>query len=444
MVRIKPRRFLVFAVTAVALLGAAAMAVAQPPPAPAQPAPQAAAAVEPKALLQLAESEAARLRDPAQKALALADVALAWRRRGETRWEKTWASALAEAEAVTDPVAGALTWRGLAVRLWMVAPDNARSLLDRATKLAGDLKYRAQKALALREIGRSLIGKDNVLAGKLLAEAAGVARTIEAPIFRAAALRDIAAALGDLDQPAAEKLFSEAIGLLAPADPDETVQLGRIEIVAAWCRLNLSAALAEGELIGDPRLRETCYRRMCEALAPVNPDEALMVAAKIRDVGERALALATLACQLADKQPETASGMAAAALASGDKLQGPEHERLLADVAVALAPRDAARALEILAKIPDEQTAGEALKRIVVRLARTRPEEALRVLEGIQEWDLREAALADIMPDVARWNPARAAAAADTLLARRERVRALLTIAAVMSEPEPGERAVTP
>jgi hypothetical protein len=408
----------------------------------AQPAP--AEPPTPQALLQAAQTEASRVRDPSQRALLLADVALAWRPHDGAAWEKTWAEALAAAETVPDPLGAALTWRGLAVRLWPIAPDRAQQLLDRATKAARELPYVAQKALALREIGRGMLACDAAQGRALLDEAAVAARAIQSPVFRAAALRDIAGALAEADRAAARKLLVEAVALLPPADPDESVPLARIEVVTVWCRLNLETALTEAALIGDPRLRETAYRRMCEALGPVNPDEALMIAGKIRDAGERALALAALAVCLGDNQPETAAAMAQTALCALDKLQGAQRDRLQADVAVALCARDAAEGLALLAKVEDEAVAAEAFKRIVVRVARTDCAAALRVLEGVQESQLREAALAEIMPALARMDPARAVAAAEQFLSRRDKVRALLAIAAVLTQPLPAEKVVTP
>ena len=169
-----------------------------------------------------------------------------------------------------------------------------------------------------------------------------------------------------------------------------------------------------------------------------------MVAGKIHDEGERALALAVLAGYLADCQPETAAGMATAALASLGKLQGADRQHLQADVAVALAARDPAEGLALLQKVEDAGICAEALKRIVARLARTRPEEALRVLQSVGDWQLREAALIEIMPAIAHLDPKRALAATDEILSRRDRVHALLTIAAALTEPAPAEKAGNP
>jgi len=401
------------------------------------------AAAQPAAapeLIARAEGEALRLREPDQCAIALADVALAWRQLGDPRWEKTWAQAVLAAEKITESVAAPLTWRGLALRLWPLAPDQARAMFDKAIAQAAALPYAAQKALALREIGRALHGRDDVLAQRTMAQAAEAARTIQAPIFRAAALRDIAVAMSGSDHEAAGQLFAEAAGALPPADPDENAQLARTEVAVAWCRHDLQTALAEAELIGAPPLREACYRRMCETLAPVSPDQAMQVMARIHDETQRVLALAALAASLAGSQPETAAGMAHAALAGADKLPPADREVLRAEAAVALAPQAWPEALALLEQVEDERVAGEAFRRIVVRLAQSQPGEALRVLEGVEDWQAREEALLEILPQLAEYDLARATALATELLARRERIRALLILAA----PRPKREADQP
>jgi hypothetical protein len=390
-------------------------------------------------LLARAEAEALRLREPAQSAQALAEVAVAWRAHGEARWERTWAQALQMAERVpaTEALAGTLTWRGLAVRLWPAAPEQARGLFDRALTQAKTLPYAAQKALALREIGRSLVGRDDALAHATLDQAAEAARTIEAPIFRAASLRDLAAAMAETDRAAAGKLFAEAAGALPPADPDENVQLARIEVAVRWAVYDLTAALNEADMIGDAPLREVCYRRLCEALASASPDQAMQTMARLHDSTQRALAMATLAAALADTQPETATGMARSALAAAEQMPAAERQMLEAEAAVALAPQGLTEAMTLLEQVDDETVAGSAFRRIVVRLARKQPAEALKVLEGVEDWQAREGTLMDILPQLTRYDAARALALVNELLSRQERIRALLTMAASLPDKEP-------
>jgi len=385
-------------------------------------------------LVAQAQTEASRLRDLAQSAIALADVAMAWRKLGDPRWEKTWAQALQAAEGIREPVAAPLAWRGLALRLWPVAPEQAQGMFNRSITLAAALPYAAQKALALREIGRALLGHDDALARTTFEQAAAAARAIDAPIFRAAALRDLAVAMAPTDHAAAAKLFTEAAGLLPPADPDDSVQLARSEIVVAWGAFDVEAALPEADLIGDPPLREATYRRMCEALAPVSPDRAMQVMAHIHDGAQRALAMASLAAGLAASQPETAAGMARAALAGADRVQPADREVLQAEAAVALAPSALSDALALLQQVDDEKLAGEAFRHIVVWLAASKPAEALKLLEGVEDWQAREAALMDILPQVAQCDPTRAAALANELLSRAQRIRALLMLAEVQTK----------
>jgi hypothetical protein len=381
-------------------------------------------------LIAQAESEALRLREPAQCAMALADVAMAWRQLDDPRWEKAWAQALMAAEKITESVAAPLTWRGLAVRLWPIAPNQAQAMFDKAIAQATALPYAAQKALVLREIGRALLGRDDALARRTMDQAAEAARTIQSPIFLAASLRDIAVALSGSDREASDRLFAEAVGALPPADPDENTQLARSEVAVAWCRHDLATALTEAELIGDAPLREACYRRMCEALAPVSPDQAMQVMVRIHDETQRVLALAALAAALATTQPETAAGMARSALASADQLPPADREILQAEAAVALAPQALPEALALLEQVDDERVAGEAFRRIIVRLAQSQPGEALRVLTGVEDWQAREEALLDILPQLAQHDRARATALANQLLSRRDRIRALLVLAA--------------
>lgn len=406
-----------------ALLALCAGVWAQPPAAP--------------DLIAQAEREAARLRDPAQRAIALADVALAWRQAADARWEKTWAQAVRAAETITDPpVAAPLTWRGLGLRFWPVSPDQARAMFDKALTQAAALQYAAQKALALREIGLALFGRDDALARKTMGQAGETARTIQAPIFRAAALRDIAVALAAKDPGAAQELFAEAAGLLPPADPDENVQLARSEVAVQWAPFNLDLALAEADLIGDAPLREACCRRICEALAGSSPDLAMQAMARIHDTTQRALALAALAAALAGSQPETAAGMARSALSGAEAMGQAERDALRADAAVALAPQAMADALALLQQVEDEKLAGETLRRIVVRLARTQPAEALRMLEDVSDWQAREETLMDMLPQLAQYDAARAVELTNQVLSRRERIRGLLILAAARPAKE--------
>lgn len=401
--------------------------------APAQPAEP---ATGPAALIAEAERETARLREPEERALCLADIALAWQKLGDARWEKTWAQGLEAAETVTDPVAGPLLWRSLAVRFWPISEQTARGLLERALKGANDIRYPSQQALALREIGRAIGPLDAALAKTTLEQAAEAARKIPAAVFRAAALRDVASAVTARDPAAADKLFAEAAGAIPPADPDEAAQLTRLEVAAQWSLCNLDAALAEAEMLGDARLRETCYRRICEALAPVDPDGALSVIAKIHDEVERPLAVAALAASLVTSQPETAAGMARSALASAEKMPAEDRQRLQAEVAVAIAPESMPEAMALLKQVEDEDLVTDSLRLIIVHLAAAHPEEALRTLETTEDWQAREGALIEIMPILAKSDPERAAAVAKDILSRRDRVKALLTIAAAEANKE--------
>lgn len=403
-----------------AMAGAVA-AFAQEPPAP-------ATAAE---FLARAELEASRLRDPAQRALALAEVAVALQRQGNPRWEKLWASALAGADGVTEPLPACLLWSSLAVRQWPLSPGTARSMFERALKMAGELPYAAHKSLALREIGRALIGLDDKLAASTLEQAAQAARTIATPLFQAAALRDLADVTAGLDPARAGLLFAEAAGLLPPASPDEAMQLARVELAVVWSRHDLPAALDAADLLSDPRLLEVCLRRMCAGLGAVNPDGALTVIARIKDPVERPLALASLGAALAATQPEVAAGMARAALADVEKLPAEERQLLQAEAAVALAPQGMAEALALLQQVEDEKIAGEALRRIIIWLSESRPEEALEILESVEDWEAREQALIQILPALATHDMKRATALSMDLLSRRERVQALLVLAAV-------------
>lgn len=384
--------------------------------------------------LARAELEAGRLRDPAQQALALADVAIARQRQGDAGWEKLWARALAGAEGVTEPLPACLLWSSLGVRQWPLSPGTARLMFDRALEMANELPYAAHKSLALREIGRALIGLDDELARAAFDQSAQAARTIATPLFQAAALRDLAAVTARLDPARAGLLFAEAAGLLPPADPDEAVQLARGELAVVWARYDLPAALDAADLLSDPRLLEICLRRMCADLATANPDGALTVIARIKDPVERPLALASLGAALAATQPEVAAGMARAALADVDKLPAEERQLLQAEAAVALAPQGMPEALALLQQVEDEKIVGEALRRMTIWLADARPEEALQVLESVEDWEAREQALIQILPALARHNMPRASALSMDLLSRRERVQALLVLASVAAE----------
>lgn len=383
----------------------------------------------PADLVDQARVEANRLREPAQKALALVDIAVAWHKLGDERWQKTVAEAREAADSAEEVVAKPMTWRGLALRLWTIAPEQAAELLEKSLKAATALEYAAHRTMVLREIGRGLIPLDPARAKATFEQAAVAAATIDAAIFRAAALRDVASAVAPLDPAMAATLFTDALAAVEAIPlEDETAALARVELLVSWAPTDLPAAVKQADLITDERLREVAFRRMCEALAETNSDAALQVASKLQEPGQRALAMAAIASHLPVQQAETATGIARAALALGAALPAEEQGQLKMAVAVALAPVDLKEALGILETVADPALAGQGLGRIALWMAPTQPVEALKTVQAIEDWDAREEYLGRLAPLLARHDLTQAQTAARELLSRSEKIRALLAI----------------
>lgn len=384
-------------------------------------------------LLARAHQETDKLRDPAQRALALADIAQLEQAAGAEHWDKTLSAATESANDVDDPVAKALTWRGLAVRSWTLNAELAHQLLDKALKSARDLPYAAERALALREIGRSLLVLDKPAAAAAFTEALAAASKIDSPLFRSAGLRDLAAAWQPLEAAQAEKLFAQAAAALASIQPaEEPVQLARIELIVAWGASNLSNALAEAASMPDDRLREVCYRRMVETLAPVDADAAMQVAGKLHDQNERALAMAALAMALSQTQPETATAMARSALEMGKNAPAESLARLQSSAAVAIAHTDLREGLQLAGQVQDPDSAADAMAQIAETLALSNPTQAAAVAADIDDWTVRESCQSRIIPLLAAKDLPAALKLVDALLSRREKVHALLEIIAVV------------
>ena len=402
-----------FSVVVILIVGAVAVSLAQ---------------TQPAALVEQARKEALKLREPEQRAIALADVAVTWHRLGEPQAVTTLAEASETAAQVEEVVARPLTWRGLAIRAREVAPEQANQFAERAIEAAEKLPYAAHRAMVLREIGRTVA--DPARAKELFAQAAKAAREISAPVFRAAALRDLAGAMAATDPAGAVAFFKEAAdAVVAIPDTDETAGLAQQELVTAWSLVDVEQALQEASGIADERLRQVAYRRMCQALSEASPDAAMRVVPRLTDPGQRALAMAAIAASLPASQAEMAAAMARAALGLGAQLPAEDQARLEADVAVAMAAVDAPGALAMLTKVDDEEVAGRALGRIALMLAPSQSRQASQLLAAVEDFEVRENYQAQLAPVVAKTDLAAGIELADGLLSRRHKVRALLAIA---------------
>lgn len=396
----------------------------------------AAHAQTPTVLLDRVFFECARVRDPAQQATVLADTALTAHRLGDPRWEQAVAEAVAAAGSIAEPVAKTLAWRTLAVKMHEIQPELSAVLLSRALSAARALPYAAHKALTLREIARSVATFDKPAGAALFTEARAAAEKIETPLFRAAALRDLAAAMVPTEAAEAERTFTQAAACLAAIQPpDDPVQLGRCELVATWAPSSVQAALTEAEAIPEVRLKETCYRRVVEALAPTDPEAALQTAARLTEPEERALALAAVAGALAAQQPETALGLARTALALGTGLSAEESAEVQGAVAVALTLLNLKESLELAAKIEEPKIAATTLGRIAVLYGERDPAAAAQIAVRIEEWEVREATQTQLAPRLAGEDMPGAMAMLADVLSRRDKIAALLEIIRLTAPP---------
>jgi hypothetical protein len=352
-----------------------------------------------------------------------------------------------------------------------------REYLDNAKAAALQAPDPAEQSAAFREIALMLVESDPAAALDLAARMrlpSAAARTLGAaalvlsqtdPVLAA---QDVVTAgrlllrISDPDQRIAEQqLLLREIAPLGdaalPAAPELTLGEAQLEIVLARAESDPTDALV---LLRKWQLRDTAYERAAAAisdhLAVASPDQALELASSILSARERDRALWRIAEQRPPEEAEsiairvtdavTQSGMlrsSAVQMAARD----PQAALRVADsvavaatsaraeIAVALAFADEARALEMARGLPGLARRW-ALERIAVTLAASNPgvgEELLREA-GARPEVMRLAAAA-----MARSDPDRAIALARSLPPGEERDAALAFVARAMVGTSPAK-----
>lgn len=387
-------------------------------------------AAEAPPLLVEAKTATDQVADPETRALLLAELAAAWAAHDVEVAEQLLAEAVASLEVVEEPLAQVLGRRGVAVRIQAWQPDRAAAWLKQAAAEARALPYPAQQALALREIARSAAATDAAAGRSLLAEAAKSARQITQLLLRTAALRDLAEVAWVADEEMARDLLEEAShALLAAVPQDQPLELARAELAVAWASHDPETALSEAGRIGDAEVLAACRLRLCEVLAPADPDLALHLASLQEGAGARALALATVAAHLPASQAELAATLARSALNRGADLVGEAHEALAAAAALGLARNDPAGALGVARELQDPDTQAATFSELAARLVASHPQEALALAHDIDDWLERERCLSQLVSHLSSSNRDLALQVARGLGSPRARATALLTLA---------------
>jgi hypothetical protein len=383
-----------------------------------------------KGLLGGAEQAALEIADVRGRALVLADLAAAWSASDPAAAQRAVAEALKAVEAVGNDLDRIRARQGVALRTWRWEEGPARLGLTQAAAAARALPYPAQRAVALREMGAGLLALDPDLARGLLDQALMAARSVESPPLRVAALRDLAAAVAPLDPTRGHALFREASRLLAAtASEGAGGQLAGAELAVAWVASEPEAALAVARRLTDPSVRQDCYQRLCEALAPTDPDGALQVAGLQVGKQARSLALATVAAHLPAGRAELAATLARSALVLGAAGEGEERAALQGQAALALAAADPDAALKLARAIADEDTRVATQGELAVRLAQSRPADALALAAEIADAREREQCLARLLPLLDEPHRDAAVAAARGLRDPRLRATTLMALA---------------
>ena len=210
-----------------------------------------AAPPHPADLVNEAAKTARFATDPETRALCLAEVAVARHDLGQTE-EATEAveEAVACALAAPNQMAKALSLRTIALRLQRMDSTRAQRLLADAAREAQDLKYAAERAVALREIAVAGLKLGVADAPTLVQQALESARKVDTGVFRGACLRDLAAGVAPYNAPLAETTFAEARDAMTTPGPDDGGRaLAQAELAGTWAPSNLAAAQAVADSI---------------------------------------------------------------------------------------------------------------------------------------------------------------------------------------------------
>ncbi|HJN17770.1 MAG TPA: hypothetical protein QGH10_19885 [Armatimonadota bacterium] len=383
-----------------------------------------------------------------QRAVIMADVAIAMRETNPIAAEDNLAEAAVMATNVRTELGRALALQAVARRLVLVDPKWGSDIFTEATVLAdrltqpgeGRKAYPAQASLVYIEIALGRAEEDVETAKGLLGRAAEQARAIadSEATFRIAALRDVSEAYAGIDDDAAQALFDEALaGAHALEDPVDR-DLSLADLAGFIAKRSLQQAISVAGSIADPAAKSQALRDVALEIPPADAAMALELALSIPDAPAQVSTLTDIALGGA---PEDVA--AQAAQQAGDFAATLEKDdtglEARAAAAVAWAATDVDKALEQTKRIDDEYFAANARSRIATYLAPRDTAKALEVLETIERGVARVEPLRAIVDALAEIDAPKAYKLATEIRSRRFRVEAFLTIAEALPEPNAEE-----
>jgi hypothetical protein len=326
--------------------------------------------------------------------------------------------ALEVADEIADPAAKARALREISGQIAETDPELAEDVLADALTAAREIEDHYDRAWALRESALAPAA-DAAQARELLAEAEEAAGEIEEVEPQAFAQSDIAVAWAtlDLDEARAvlgamedtsddypEPLVAALVGMaerISASNPEEAKALleealaeservldtyERAQAVNAVVigMTTVDNERAESIALGieDAYLQGDALRFLAVTAASANADDAVSLAEAIEPRFVRVQALIAVGEEVGKDDPERAVSIFEQALSEAGEL---EDTYPLRQLAIAWAPLDPEKALEIANRIEDDGDRVQALTHIAVALQATDPKEARLAFEAAQE-----------------------------------------------------------
>ena len=292
-----------------------------------------------------------------------------------------------------------------------------------AVELAGTIPDEGWRSVALAEIAQQVTATNTVLAAELVAQAVGLARTLDDGDDgeRSWALGAIAQRVADSD-PADAGRIAQAVELAGtiPETRWRSWALGAIAQKVVASDPVLAAELVDravelARTIPDDHWRSWALAALADQLAGSDPADAeriaqaVELAGTIPNDGQRTWSLGDIARKAAPTDPVLAAELVDQAVALARTIPGdrPRTDALIAltQQVVAADPADASRvaqAVDLTGTIPDDQQKSHALAAIARQVAAANPDDAARVAQAMElaktmpDEQLRNEALAEI------------------------------------------------
>lgn len=394
-------------------------------------------ALDADAVLTLARREAQKVPALTARAAALAELSLRIEARdGPAAADAVWQLAMETAAAEEDWFARLMAGRGVAVRRLRL-PSRAESTAEYLRELyrcAPAIEAAPDRALVLRELAPLLASFDKSLAVEALQKAVEAAEAIPEHLVRATALAEVGQVAAGLDAGLAKKALTEASNAWRLAPPGTDRDLEAAELARAWATVDWQQAVSIASGINDLQARAQALRVAAEKLAHRDLDKALVTVQQCDTKELRAIALAAVAAQTVSSRPDLAALLSREAVAAVAEAPQGVRDVVLAAAAAAIAPSSPDEAIKLVASIVSEDDRAEATVAVAVALAPADAGRALDLLSALDRPEIAEPALPEILYHVAHQDPEAAVASAKTVLERYLRVLALLRIYDAITE----------